>query len=67
MQCHRCKGSMVLEKFRDFYDDTGNIDFVGWRCLICGEIFDPVIHTNRRHHPPPLVGKNRKLIIASKR
>ena len=57
MQCHRCKGEMVVEKFQDFNDDTGRLNFHGWRCLICGEIFDPVIYANRRHHPPPLVGK----------
>ncbi|MBI3351142.1 MAG: hypothetical protein HY036_01040 [Nitrospirae bacterium] len=67
MQCHRCKGEMVVEKFQDFNDDTGRLNFHGWRCLICGEIFDPVIYSNRRQHPPPLIGKNRKLIIASKR
>ena len=67
MQCHRCKGSMIFEKFQDYNDDTGRLSFNGWRCLICGEIFDPVIYTNRIQHPPPLVGTNRKLIIASKR
>ncbi|HXN05881.1 MAG TPA: hypothetical protein VN944_02330 [Nitrospiria bacterium] len=67
MTCTRCTGEMIIEKFQDIQDDTGKMTFFGWRCLICGEIFDPVIHTNRKLHPPPLVGKNRKLIIASKR
>jgi len=66
MQCHRCTSEMFVENFQDL-KATGNPNFTGWRCLICGEIFDSVIHSNRILRPPPLVGKNRKLIIASKR
>jgi hypothetical protein len=57
---------MFVEKFQDL-EATGDSNFTGWRCLICGEIFDPVIYSNRTQHAPPLVGRNRKLIIDSKR
>ena len=43
MDCPRCKGVMAQEVFEDLLDDTGNLSFNGWRCLICGEILDPVI------------------------
>jgi hypothetical protein len=66
MKCHRCASEMFVEKFEDL-QSTGDPTFTGWKCLICGEIFDPVIYSNRIQHPPPFVGRNRKLIIASKR
>ena len=42
MQCLRCDGLMVSDEFysRQNY-------FNGVRCLICGEILDPMILTNR--------------------
>lgn len=42
MKCHRCNSFMVYEKF---YGEDG--DFFGWRCIVCGEIIDQVILTNR--------------------
>ena len=42
MKCRRCNGSMVLEQF---YSEQG--DFLGWRCIICGDIIDQVILENR--------------------
>jgi len=66
MECPRCAGSMVFEIFQDFKDDTGNLSFSGYRCLICGEILDPVIVANRQQRPAPLVSKNRKLIVLSR-
>ena len=66
MKCDRCKSEMFAENFHDL-KASGDPNFIGWRCLICGEIFDPVIYSNRIQHPPPLVGRNRKLIISYKR
>ena len=42
MKCHRCRGPMVYEKFYGPHEH-----FLGWKCLICGEIVDPVILENR--------------------
>lgn len=42
MKCHRCNGSMIRERFSS---EEG--DFVGWRCIICGDIVDEVILKNR--------------------
>lgn len=66
MQCPRCTGSMIFEVFQDMQDDTGKISFSGYRCLICGEILDPVIVANRQNRPAPLLNKNRKLIVSSR-
>lgn len=42
MRCGRCQGQMVREVF---YSDDGN--FVGFRCVTCGEVIDDVILKNR--------------------
>jgi hypothetical protein len=42
MKCHRCGGAMVFEKFYGMCEE-----FVGWRCIFCGEIVDQVIMENR--------------------
>ena len=47
MQCPRCGGLMVIDRFQDLLDDTGEIRFYGIRCILCGETLDPVILMNR--------------------
>ena len=47
MDCPRCGGFMINDQFLDFMDDTGEIEFWGFHCVICGEILDPVILSNR--------------------
>ncbi len=42
MKCHRCNGTMAFERF---YSEEG--DFLGWRCVVCGEVIDYVILVNR--------------------
>lgn len=42
-KCHRCRGAMAYEKI---YSSHG--EYWGWKCLICGEIVDPVILKNRQ-------------------
>jgi hypothetical protein len=53
MYCTRCKGPVVSERFEDLLDDTGVLRFAGWRCLTCGEVWDPVILSNRISPRPP--------------
>jgi DNA-directed RNA polymerase subunit RPC12/RpoP len=43
VRCDRCTGIMVHEIFFGLHEY-----FWGWRCIICGEIIDPVILENRR-------------------
>ena len=42
-KCFRCSGAITYEKFYGLDEQ-----FWGWKCLICGEIFDPVIMDNRQ-------------------
>jgi hypothetical protein len=44
VKCHRCNGIMANERFYGAGDP-----FWGWRCLLCGEILDPLIWENRNH------------------
>lgn len=42
-KCLRCKGVAVYDNFYCNHEE-----FRGWKCLICGEIVDPVILANRQ-------------------
>lgn len=42
-KCLRCSGAVIYDKF---YGPHGH--YWGWKCLICGEIVDPVILANRQ-------------------
>ena len=60
MRCPRCKGLMVDDWFQDLHDDTGRMHFEGLRCLICGEVVDPVILHNRHVGPEGIPGRRRR-------
>ncbi len=60
MECPRCNGVMVSDRFEDVADEAGAMKFAGWRCITCGEILDPVISANRQSHHEPLLGRSRK-------
>jgi len=47
MECLRCHGMMVVERFEDLRGDPHHISFHGWRCVCCGNIVDPVIIRHR--------------------
>lgn len=49
MDCVRCQGFMVVDCFVDLAA-SGETAFNGWRCVVCGNISDPVIIANR--HTP---------------
>ena len=60
MNCPRCNSIMVGDVFEDLSDDTGSLNFNGWRCPICGDILDPLIIKNRVSRPAPLLGRARQ-------
>lgn len=43
MKCPRCNGLMIHERFQDVIEL-----FFGWRCVICGEVFDDAVWQNRK-------------------
>ena len=43
MDCPKCKGLMMLERFSDFF-----LVFYAWKCFNCGAIIDRTIAENRR-------------------
>ena len=44
MHCRRCQGLMWTETF---FDLQLNAQFQGWRCLACGNVWDPIIGDNQ--------------------
>jgi hypothetical protein len=42
-KCLRCGGAMIYDKFYGSFEQ-----FWGWKCLICGDIVDPIIMKNRQ-------------------
>ena len=53
MTCHRCGGLMLAEQFDDPHDFTSETEFVGWRCVNCGSIVDPLIAWRQRRDSKP--------------
>ncbi len=61
MKCPRCAGFMIRDDFLDLLDEAGQCRFVAWRCLICGEVLDPLIAKHRMSPPEPMVDRARLL------
>lgn len=59
MNCPRCTGLMIHDDYFDLQDEAGLCTFAAWRCLICGEVLDPVILKHRRSPPSPMVDRAR--------
>ena len=60
MNCPKCNGLMAYEEFADYFDDTGQLSFNGWRCLICGKLLDPVIDANQKNKVQVFFSKTRR-------
>jgi len=63
MNCPRCQGLMVGDEYVDLQDDTGQNSFVAWRCLICGEVLDPVILKHRTAAPVLISSRARVRLV----
>lgn len=44
MDCPKCKGLMMLERFSDFF-----LVFYAWKCVNCGAVIDRTISNNRKN------------------
>ena len=62
MKCHRCNGIMFNERFYGLGEP-----FWGWRCVFCGEIFDPLILENRNHCGKIAMGEKGESQIGGRR
>jgi hypothetical protein len=47
MTCTRCQGCMAKDHCIDLLESANSLWMVGWRCLNCGNVFDPVMERNR--------------------
>ncbi|HBP90786.1 MAG: hypothetical protein KC592_03260 [Nitrospira sp.] len=47
MDCPRCQGTMIVDDFVDLAT-SGEFWMPGWRCLMCGEVIDPLIEHHRQ-------------------
>jgi len=46
MQCEKCKGLMVRERFSDYF-----LVVHAWKCINCGAIVDSTITHNQKKRP----------------
>ncbi len=60
MRCPRCQSLVISEVFVDYEADSGAMSFVGYRCLICGDILDATILRHRDAHLAPSYSHTRK-------
>jgi len=70
MTCQRCDGLMVRERYDDVVSGSAGYESVGWRCLNCGAVVDPVIaahhQTTRKTEPSQLWQQRlKKLLMAA--
>lgn len=59
MKCPRCAGLMMQDDYLDLQDEAGQCWFSAWRCLICGEVLDPLILKHRSAPPAPILDRAR--------
>jgi hypothetical protein len=57
--CPRCHSLVVRERFMDRDSEMHASRFWGWRCVICGSIFDPLILAHQGARPEPKRGHSR--------
>lgn len=50
MTCTRCQGCMAKDLFMDIRESGGEMWAASWRCINCGNVFDPVVERNRLLH-----------------
>lgn len=49
MPCRRCSGMMIKDRA---LDEIGRAEHFIWRCILCGDIIDPIILINRANLSP---------------
>ena len=59
--CTRCGGLMVNDSCMDLLNNLGESKFAAKRCVLCGEVVDPVILRNRGARQEPMKAYPAKL------
>ncbi|MCZ6800357.1 MAG: hypothetical protein O7F12_07715 [Nitrospirae bacterium] len=62
MNCDRCNGLMVVEHCLDFKGSEQGYWIRAFRCVICGNLLDPMIAYHRTVGPPEEVPVDKKRI-----
>jgi hypothetical protein len=57
LQCPRCGGFLISVRYSDWARDIVEQTSRAWKCVLCGDVIDPVIATNRRRSEARRVGK----------
>lgn len=57
MECTRCQGILVPDYSFDHLDATSPGHVRTWRCVMCGDVVDPVILDNRRKQAAGRIAK----------
>lgn len=52
MDCPKCKGLLMLERFSDFF-----LVFYAWKCINCGAVIDRTISNNRKNSLAAIAAK----------
>lgn len=60
MECPRCAGFIMPYALAELRDFARPVEVNCWRCLMCGEILDPVIIANRQARPSPSADRARQ-------
>lgn len=60
MNCSRCDSLVVMDVFVDYHADGGGTSFLGYRCLVCGDIVDATILRHRANHCAPTMPQARR-------
>ncbi len=63
--CRRCGGLMVSEFCLDVFNSAGELDVMASRCVLCGDVVDPVILQNRKRQQETLAAKTSLMSVQS--
>jgi hypothetical protein len=59
--CPRCRSLVVRERFVDRDSEMHSSRVWGWRCVICGGMFDPLILLHKVTRPEPKRSLSRQM------
>ncbi len=64
-RCQRCGGFMVGEFCIDVFNSARELDVMALRCVLCGNVVDPVILQNRKRQQDAITAKTLQMPVQS--